>query len=197
MIGIFHFKKLILIFIAIGIIILSTWSSTTTTSGSVSVHEPVCSEYYNSTLQNSQFSTFTFTSFGYSATLTSFSTFGTPNVSHNYSYVIQDFTILKQTGEHSWKSYCSFSLNMSCSLIQGKEIHISPGSYKVEAGLILDYTNFSNLVNSSSKLGFSDVVLQVGFPYVLFYFAIIDLSAIVTLSVFGYIGYRNDLKSEL
>jgi hypothetical protein len=195
---IFHFKKIILIFIALGIVITATWSYGGFMQGNSSFKESASNEFCNYTLSNSQFSSRCFTSYGYSASVCIYSPFSSDKAGENYTYVFQDFTILKDSGNNSWSSFCSVHLNLTNETISEAILHITPGKYKMEFAIVLDYTNFSKLVNATpTPENQGCVVLNTGFPTLLFSLAIIDLVALSTFIILGYIWFRSDLKQEI
>lgn len=194
----FHFKKSILIMIALGIILISVFNYSGSVSGNISMKENVSGEFCNYNISSSDYVSISFISYGYSATASIYNPFFQENVKNTSAYIVQDFALLKRVSNGSYVPVSQIYLNMTGISICSTELNLTPGSYKLEMSMIFDFTNISKLVYFTKESNLhSYVVLRLGFPAVLFYLSAFDVSGLMLLIAMAYVWHRRDLKHDI
>ena len=183
----FHFKKSILIMIALGIILMSAFSYSGTVYGNISRKENVSGEFCNYNISASNYVSISFISYGYSATASIYNPFFQDKVKNTSAYIVQDFALLKRVSNGSYVPVSQICLNMTGIPI-----------YRLEMSMIFDFTNISKLVNFTKESNLHGyVVLRLGFPAVLFYLSVFDVSGLMLLIAMAYVWHRRDMKHDI
>lgn len=194
----FHFKKSILIMITLGIILISVFNYSGPVNGSISKEENVCNSFCNYDINGSNYVSISFISYGYSATASVFNPMSSENFNNTSAYVVQDLGLLKMSSNESFVPVSYIYLNMTGTSICNIKLNMTPGSYRLEFSMILDYTNLSKFVNATQEENVHGyVILRLGFPALLFYLSAFDISGLTLFVVMGYIWYRRDMKEHI
>ncbi|MHB1662648.1 MAG: hypothetical protein ACYCSG_02300 [Thermoplasmataceae archaeon] len=195
----FHYKKLIAIFISIGLIVLIIGTSNSIEDRSHNITTKACNVFNKTYGQPFFYNSTSFYSYGYGGEISIFSEFTSPCKPFKNASVYNSIILLKQN-DNSCVKVVNLSINMTCTDLVEKKINIDPGYYKIEGATFLDYTNFSIFVNASITNNSAYIVIKTPYPLLIFYSGMIDagfLGGLIFVSYFRHLRSMKDNKNFL
>ncbi|MHB8360635.1 MAG: hypothetical protein ACYDAO_09120 [Thermoplasmataceae archaeon] len=191
----FNYKRLIAIFIAMGLVIIIVGTSNNIENSSQYLVTKQFTLFNKTYVVLPAYNSTHFYSYGYGGKISIFSEFASHNKPFKNAFVYQSVILLKQNG-NNWNMVCNLTINMTDRDLEAQRINIEPGYYEFDTLTVIDYANYSIYVNATSTNNSAYTVLKTPSPILFAFAGVFDAVSLGLLISLTYFKHSRSKKSN-